>query len=181
MFAKEIYEKRRAALREKVGNGVILLPGNTYSPNNYPNNAYYFRQDSTFLYYFGLNVPTLAGVIDAESGEEELYGDDFTVDDIIWTGPQPALADLGARAGITRTFPMEALKARVADALKNNIHIDMVLCQKGKYLEGGSRLIRHPDQSNPRNILVLSHTADKCLFHPFHNSLHLSSRIARKA
>ena len=118
MFAKEIYEKRRAALREKVGNGVILLPGNAYSPNNYPNNAYYFRQDSTFLYYFGLNVPTLAGVIDAESGEEELYGDDFTVDDIIWTGPQPALADLGARAGITRTFPMEALKARVADALK---------------------------------------------------------------
>ena len=118
MFAKEIYEKRRAALREKVGNGLILLPGNTNSPNNYPNNAYYFRQDSTFLYYFGLNVPTLAGVIDAESGEEELYGDDFTVDDIIWTGPQPALADLGARAGITRTFPMEALKARVADALK---------------------------------------------------------------
>ena len=60
--------------------------GNLPAPNNYLNNAYYFRQDSTFLYYFGLNVPSLVGIVDIDSGEEVLYGDDFTVEDIIWTG-----------------------------------------------------------------------------------------------
>ena len=69
-------------------SGVLASPE---YPNNYPNNAYYFRQDSTFRYYFGLNNPTLVGLIDAETGEAALYGDDFTVEDIIWTGPQPTL------------------------------------------------------------------------------------------
>ena len=91
MFTADIYAKRRAELRRRVGSGLILLPGNVESPFNYPNNTYHFRQDSTFLYYFGHNVPLLAGVIDADSGEEALYGDDFTVDDIIWMGPQPAI------------------------------------------------------------------------------------------
>ncbi len=69
MFSAEIYRTRRAELRRKVGSGLILLPGNTLSPNNYPNNAYYFRQDSSFRYYFGLNIPSLTGLIDADSGE----------------------------------------------------------------------------------------------------------------
>ncbi len=92
MFPVKTYVSRRAELRAKTGGGLILLPGNQPSANNYPNNAYYFRQDSTFLYYFGLDRPSLAGVIDADTGEEVLFGDDFTVDDIIWTGPQPARA-----------------------------------------------------------------------------------------
>ncbi|MDE6858436.1 MAG: aminopeptidase P N-terminal domain-containing protein [Alistipes sp.] len=118
MFAKETYIARRAELRRRIGKGIILLPGNTDAPNNYPNNTYYFRQDSTFLYYFGLNVPSLAGVIDTESGAEELYGDDFTVEDIIWTGPQPTLRELGDGVGVTATFPMAALAARIADAIR---------------------------------------------------------------
>ena len=85
MFPVKTYVSRRAELRAKTGGGLILLPGNQPSANNYPNNAYYFRQDSTFLYYFGLDRPSLAGVIDADTGEEVLFGDDFTVDDIIWT------------------------------------------------------------------------------------------------
>ena len=93
MFSKQTYEARRAELCSRIGSGLILLPGNTYSPYNYPNNAYAFRQDSTFLYYFGLNLPSLAGVIDAETGEATLFGDDFTVDAIIWTGPQPTLLE----------------------------------------------------------------------------------------
>ena len=67
-----------------MGSGLILIPGNMLTPNNYLNNAYYFRQDSSFLYYFGLNTPALVGLIDADSGEVALYGDDFTVEDIIW-------------------------------------------------------------------------------------------------
>ena len=79
MFSAEIYLKRRAELTKRVSKGVILLPGNVESPFNYPNNTYPFRQDSTFLYYFGQNVPSLAAVIDAESGVATMYGDDFTV------------------------------------------------------------------------------------------------------
>jgi len=124
MFSADTYAARRQALRAKIGSGVILLPGNTGSPNNYPNNAYYFRQDSTFLYYFGLNIPSLAGVIDADTGEEMLFGDDFTVEDIIWTGPQPTLRELGAGAGIGRTAPMAELPALLgrAIALGRRIH-----------------------------------------------------------
>lgn len=118
MFSANTYSSRRRELRTKIGSGIILLPGNPLTPNNYPNNAYYFRQDSSFLYYFGLNVPALAGVIDADTGEEALYGDDFTVEDIIWTGPQPTLRELGAGVGVTATFPMAALEARLRKAVE---------------------------------------------------------------
>ena len=110
MFSAKTYTARRHELRTKIGSGIILLPGNSLSPNNYPNNAYYFRQDSSFRYYFGLNVPSVVGVIDADTGEEALYGDDFTVEDIIWTGPQPTLREMGAGAGVTATFPMAELE-----------------------------------------------------------------------
>ncbi len=124
MFSAEIYAARRAELCRKIGSGVILLAGNMPSPNNYPNNAYYFRQDSTFLYYFGLNVPSLAGVIDAETGEVTLFGDDFTVDDIIWTGPQPALKDLAALVGVSNTAPLGQLAPtlRRAVLLNRRVH-----------------------------------------------------------
>ena len=105
MFSAKTYAARRNMLRTKIGSGIVLFPGNPLSPNNYPNNAYYFRQDSSFLYYFGLNIPSLAGLIDADTGEEALYGDDFTVEDIIWTGPQPTLRELGAKVGIAATHP----------------------------------------------------------------------------
>ena len=124
MFSAKTYTARRHELRTKIGSGIILLPGNPLTPNNYPNNAYYFRQDSTFRYYFGLNVPSLVGLIDADSGEEALYGDDFTVEDIIWTGPQPTLHELGAGVGVTATFPMAELEGRLrkAIALGRRIH-----------------------------------------------------------
>ena len=117
MFSAKTYTARRNMLRTKIGSGLVLLPGNPLSPNNYPNNAYYFRQDSSFLYYFGLNVPSLAGLIDADTGEEALYGDDFTVEDIIWTGPQPTLRELSAQVGVTATFPLAELEKRLLKAI----------------------------------------------------------------
>ena len=117
MFSAKTYSERRSALCTKIGSGLILLPGNPLTPNNYPNNAYYFRQDSTFRYYFGLNVPALTGVIDADTGEAALYGDDFTVEDIIWTGPQPTLCELGAEVGVTATFPASELEKRLRKAV----------------------------------------------------------------
>ena len=124
MFSANTYAARRAELCRRIGKGVILLPGNMPSPNNYPNNAYYFRQDSTFLYFFGLNMPSMVGVIDAETGEATLYGDDFTVEDIIWTGPQPAVAELGAQVGVTKTAPLSELAPamRKAVTLNRRVH-----------------------------------------------------------
>lgn len=118
MFAPSTYVARRKTLAEKMGSGLILLPGNTFSPNNYPNNAYYFRQDSTFRYYFGLNTPTLIGLLDAETGEAALYGDDFTVEDIIWTGPQPTLREMGAEVGVEKTYPFATLADHLSEAIR---------------------------------------------------------------
>ncbi|MBR5849556.1 MAG: aminopeptidase P N-terminal domain-containing protein [Alistipes sp.] len=118
MFAPSTYVARRKMLAEKIGKGLILLPGNTFSPNNYPNNAYYFRQDSTFRYYFGLNTPTVVGLIDAETGESALYGDDFTVEDIIWTGPQPTLREQGAEVGVEACYPLAELAAKLTAAIR---------------------------------------------------------------
>lgn len=132
MFSAKTYTARRATLRTKIGGGLILLPGNTLAPNNYPNNAYYFRQDSTFLYYFGLNIPALFGLIDTESGDEMLFGDDFTVEDIIWTGPQPTLRELGARAGVTATFPLAELADRLRKAIAQGRRIHYLPPYRGE-------------------------------------------------
>lgn len=118
MFAKETYIERRAALAQKMsGKGLVLLPGHTSSPVNYPANAYRFRQDSSFLYYAGLSLPDLAVVIDTDTGETTLFGDDFTVDDIIWMGPQPGVGELGARVGIAKTQSLASLSTIVAAAV----------------------------------------------------------------
>ena len=118
MFSAKTYTSRRAELRTKIGSGLILLPGNQQAPNNYPNNAYYYRQDSTFLYYFGLNIPSLVGLLDADTGEEMLFGDDFTVEDIIWMGPQPTLRELGSQVGIAKTYPLAELEKQLSDAIR---------------------------------------------------------------
>ena len=118
MFSAKTYTSRRTELRTKIGSGLILLPGNQQAPNNYPNNAYYYRQDSTFLYYFGLNIPSLVGLLDADTGEEMLFGDDFTVEDIIWMGPQPTLRELGSQVGIAKTYPLAELEKQLCDAIR---------------------------------------------------------------
>ena len=132
MFSASTYAARRATLRSKIGGGLVLLPGNPLTPNNYPNNAYYFRQDSSFRYFFGLNVPSVAGVIDADSGEEALYGDDFTVEDIVWTGPQPTLRELGAGAGVAATFPMAELAGRLRKAIAQGRRIHFLPPYRGE-------------------------------------------------
>ncbi len=114
------YKKRREDLRKKVGNGLIILPGNNEAPCNYPDNTYKFRQDSTFLYFFGIDQPGITGVIDAESGEEYLFGDDVTMDDIIWMGPQPGIKELAAKVGVANSAPYKAIKEVVQTARKQN-------------------------------------------------------------
>ena len=99
MFETSVYKNRRARLKEKVKSGLVLILGNGEAPANYTDNTYKFRQDSSFLYFFGLNQPGFAGVIDIDSGDEYIFGNDVDMDDIIWMGPQPSVKDMAARAG----------------------------------------------------------------------------------
>lgn len=117
MFRKQTYVERRQVLRGLVGNGIIVLFGNNESPCNYPNNAYApFRQDSSFLYYFGQKRDGLAGIIDCESGVETLYGDDIDIEDIVWYGSVDAMADLAEQVGVANSAPMAKLAEALADA-----------------------------------------------------------------
>ena len=117
MFSKETYIRRRARLQELVGEGVIILMGNNESPCNYPNNAYYpFRQDSSFLYYFGQNRDGLVGVIDVDNNRETLIGDDIDIEDIVWYGSVDSVADMAAQVGVAHSAPMCELKKICDDA-----------------------------------------------------------------
>lgn len=119
MFDTETYVNRRHQLRERVASGLILLPGNNESPMNYTGNTFEFRQDSSFLYYVGIDAPGFAMLIDCESGEEILYGDDFTVDDIVWMGPQEKVVDKARRSGISKTAPLHRISEKTEEALKS--------------------------------------------------------------
>ena len=94
MFTKETYIRRRAQLKAQIKHGIVLFLTNNEASMNYPSNTYRYRQDSTFTYFFGLQLPGLVGVIDIDDGVEKLFGDDFGIDDIIWMGNQPTMADL---------------------------------------------------------------------------------------
>ncbi len=120
MFEKETYIRRRAQLKKLVGNGVVVLFGNNESPANYPANGYApFRQDSSFLYYFGQHRDGLAGVIDIDNDEEWLFGDDIDVEDIVWMGYTPSVADLAAEVGVKNTAPMKDLATFIAKSQKH--------------------------------------------------------------
>ena len=111
MFSKETYIRRRAELKKLVGEGVIVLFGNNESPANYPANGYApFRQDSSFLYYFGQHRDGLVGIIDIDNDEDILIGNDIDIEDIVWMGFVPSVADLAAEVGITKTAPMSHLR-----------------------------------------------------------------------
>jgi len=114
MFPAETYIERRKKLQEQVVNGLILIPGNNESPMNYPDNPYPFRQDSSFLYYFGIDRPGLVALMELDENRECIYGDDITVEDSVWTGPQTTLNELSREVGISSTEPL----ARLAEILK---------------------------------------------------------------
>ena len=124
MFDSSVYINRRKALREKVGSGLILILGNNEAPANFPDNTYKFRQDSTFLYFFGHSHPGFAGVLDVDADEDYFFGDDVTMDDIIWMGPQPSVKELGERVGVEKSFPFARLKDFVGKAIsqRRKIH-----------------------------------------------------------
>src|SRR3989339_326976 len=123
MFDSKTYTNRRNILKNKFEDGLILIMGNTDVPMNYPSNTYRFRQDSNFLYYFGLDMPNLAGIIDVEEGRDYIYGNDVDMDDIIWMGPQPLMKELGVKSGIKYTAPFNNLAEVLTTAIKEKRRI----------------------------------------------------------
>ncbi len=118
MFDSKIYSGRRLKLRKKIHSGIVLILGNTESPMNYPANTYNFRQDSNFLYFFGLDLPGFVGVIDIEEGKDCIYGNNVDIDDIIWMGPQPTVSDLASKAGVLCSHPLKDLSSTLHRAIK---------------------------------------------------------------
>jgi Xaa-Pro aminopeptidase len=116
MFNAQTYVERRNRLGALLGSGLLLFLGNEESSMNYTDNTYPFRQDSSFLYFFGLDRPGCAAVMDLDQGRTVLFGDDLTLDDIVWTGFQPTLAELAQGAGVLATAPLAELPAMLAKA-----------------------------------------------------------------
>ena len=118
MFDKKTYIQRREELKKQIGSGIILFLGNEDSPMNYPANTFNFRQDSSFLYFFGLDFPGLAAVIDVDNNDETIFGYDYTVDDIVWMGPQEKLIEKAKKFGVAKAEPTEKLAEKIKEAIK---------------------------------------------------------------
>jgi Xaa-Pro aminopeptidase len=116
MFAQEVYIQRRKTLQARFDRGILLLLGNNESPMNYADNCYPFRQDSTFLYYFGLDQPGLAAVIDIDEGSTTLFADELTIEDIVWMGDLPTVAERAKCVGVNATRPRANLQEAVGAA-----------------------------------------------------------------
>lgn len=115
-FSIDTYINRRQKLIKSLNSGVLLFLGNEESPMNYTDNGYHFRQDSNFLYFFGIDQPGLAAIIDVDNNEEVIFGNELSIDDIVWTGPQPTIADQAHEIGINTVQSFEEVASYLSKA-----------------------------------------------------------------
>ncbi len=154
MFSARTYVDRRSRLAGQLGSGLLLFLGNDESAMNYANNTYPFRQDSSLLYFFGVDRPGCAALMDLDEDRTVLFGDDLTLDDIVWTGPQPSWAELAARAGIPATAGADALAACLERAKDRKVHY--LPPYRPEHREKLFRLLGiHPDQADARASVPL--------------------------
>lgn len=154
MFNSEVYKARRDQLRNKIKSGIALFIGNVEAPMNYPANTYHFRQDSDFLYFFGLDLPGLVGVIDFDSGKEYLHGNDFDMDDVIWMGPQPTVKELAMKVGVKETGSLESLDKEISNAVSKKRTIHFLPPYRGETKMTLGRLLKE----NPCHMQTLAST-----------------------
>ena len=152
MFKSEVYTKRREELHNKIKTGIAIFIGNVEAPMNYPDNTYHFRQDSDFLYFFGLDLPGFIGLMDFDSGKDRLFGNDFDMDDIIWMGPQPTVRELSLKCGITDSGPLSKLEDIIKDAMSKKRKIHFLPPYRGETKMTLGRLL----QENPCQMKSLA-------------------------
>ena len=141
MFKKEIYMERRRKLAADIGKGLIMIVGNSDASFNYPKNVYTFRQDSTFRYFFAHNLQDLVGVIDCESGEEYLFGEDVSIDDIIWTGPVASIEERAQEVGVTKSGSLKDLAKMIDEAIDTRRRVHYVTPYRAKTINYISSLV----------------------------------------
>ena len=147
MFPVETYIERRTRLQAKLSSGLLLFLGNDESPMNYAANTFHFRQDSTFLYFFAVDQPGYAAIIDLDEGKTVVFADDLTIDDVVWTGVLPTVAELAAQGGVTETLPATALDAYVQGAAAKGRVLHYLPPYRPENKLKLSRLLGvHPDQ-----------------------------------
>lgn len=124
MFSKEIYQKRREVLKSRVSGGLLLFLGNIEMPMNFADNGFEFRQDSSFLYYFGIQQPKLAAIIDVDESKAIVFGDELSIDEIVWMGRQETIAHKAEKSGVHETLPFQKLFETIqkAKAAGRKIH-----------------------------------------------------------
>jgi Xaa-Pro aminopeptidase len=144
MFEAHIYATRRSRLKEFFKDGIAFFPGNDDSSMNYPGNTYHFRQDSSFLYFFGLDQPGLAGLIDFETGEEYIFGNDITMEDIIWMGNQPSVAERASNVGINKTLEYDKLDRFMKKTIKQKKKIHYLPPYRGETIIKLTKLLSVP-------------------------------------
>ncbi|MEL7021357.1 MAG: aminopeptidase P N-terminal domain-containing protein, partial [Bacteroidota bacterium] len=116
LFPTETYIDRRNALQQQLSSGLLLFLGNQELGMNYAANTYRFRQDSHFLYFFGIDRSNIAATIDIDQQQITIYGDEHTVEQIVWEGVHPSLSELAAQVGVLRVLPLSALSTTLAQA-----------------------------------------------------------------
>jgi Xaa-Pro aminopeptidase len=126
MFSSEVYITRRNKLKKSVKSGILLFPGNNEAACNYRANTYAFRQDSTFLYLFGLDEPDMFGMIDVDSNQDFIFGNDLEMEDIIWSGPQPKLSEKALKVGVGKTFSVASLSSILSEAIQKGRKIHFI-------------------------------------------------------
>jgi len=141
MFSKDTYINRRSKLKQEIKSGIDLFLGNVDAAFNYPANQYHFRQDSHFLYFFGLQNQGFAGVIDFDNNKDYLFGNDFDLDDIIWMGAQPKVKDLAAKAGIENVASYNDLTTFVTEVLNEGRKVHFLPPYRGETIIELSRLL----------------------------------------
>lgn len=144
MFPSSIYKERRNHLKNEVHGGLIFFPGNQEVSFNYLANTYAFRQDSNFLYFFGLDHPDLAGVMDLDSGKEILFGNDVEIGDIIWMGKQPTMRERGRQTGVEEILPMSKLEETLQSALASGRKIHYAPPYRGETMIQIAELLGYP-------------------------------------
>lgn len=142
MFRPEVYKSRRDNLKKSLNKGVYLILGNNETPMNYPANTYHYRQDSNFLYFYGLDIPGMAAIIDMDNNKEIIFANDVDIDDIIWMGPQPSVKELAEKCMITETYNF----AKLSEYLKT--------------AKNGGRNVHFLPPYKHDNIILLNQTLD---------------------
>ena len=144
MFKAQVYSERRNRLRKEIGSGLVLFPGNQEAAFNYRANTYSFRQDSSFSYFFGLDHPDLAGVMDLDAGTDTIFGNDVDIDDIIWMGKQPTMKEQSLLVGVENSAPLKDLENMIRTALSQGRKVQFLPPYRGETIIQLSDLLGIP-------------------------------------